>query len=569
MAMNEIIKPGSLTEILFRSQMVTEADVNRALEEQKRTGLRLGELFVKLGIVTQEDIDWALSSHLNIPLVKLDRKAIDPDAVGCVPAELALAHGLIPLFRIGEEISIAMVDPLDREAIRAVGAATGCSVTVSISRAHEVREMQKMFYGGSTGESLGLETAVCSRLELAKVNADLTGAACAELFLRHLAGARWDALIGHPNGKQAILLARSARNLREVGRLPPGGYAILVRRLRLMCGLDGAAPAQEGSFAFPVDGGERCIQALFLEAEGGDRLTVTRKVLSSFPASIGGFRSNHGAREEISALAAAPRGLVLFCGRDRAERSRMLDLFLDGADIPGRNIMLFGGTAGRGAERFPRIPTDGCSTEDLQARLEAAIDHDLDALAIEDISDGRLFVSAGKAAMRGKLVLAGLPFDDRTTLFRRLSVLWRSHAFFPAYLRGIVSCRSVLALCPDCREECVPAPDELAALSLPSRPARFFRGTGCSACNHTGNGERIHLLDVVPFTRELRDAFESSRDGEKAVRFLRRAGNGGLEDEGIKLLASGEISLDEYLASFILRSMSGTEPDKELLKWRA
>lgn len=551
-SMNEIIKPGSLTEILFRSQMVTEADVSKALEEQRRTGLRLGELFVNLGIVTQEDIDWALSSHLNLPLVKLDRKTIDPDAVKCVPAELARAHGLIPLFKIGEEISVAMVDPLDREAVRAVEAATGCSVTVSISRAHEVREMQEIFYGRGAGESLGLETAICSRSELAKANADLTGVVCTELLLRHLVGARWDALIGHPSGKRAVLLARSSGIMQEVGRLPLDGYAIFARRLRLMCGLDGAVPARKGSFAFPVEGEEQWIHAFFLKAEGGDCLTVTRKVLSPFPSSIDQFRSNHGACEGISALAATRRGLVLFCGQDEAERSRMLDLFLDQADTSGRNVMLFGGTAGRGAGRFPRIPAEGCSAGDLQALLAAAVDHDPDVLAIEDASDSRMFIAAGKVAMRGKLVLAGLPFDHRTTLFRRLSVLWRSHAFFLAHLRGIVSCRSVLVLCPDCREECVPASDELAALSLPSRPARFFRGIGCPACNHTGNGERIHLLDVVPFTHELRDVFESSRDGEDAVHFLKRAGNGGLEDEGIKLLASGEISLDEYLASFVL-----------------
>lgn len=567
--MNEIIKPGTLTEILYRSQMVTEADVNRALEEQKRTGLRLGELFVELGIVTQEDIDWALSNHLDIPLVKLDRKAIDPAAVEHVPAELARTHGLIPLFRIGEEISVAMVDPLDREAVRAVEAATGCSVTVSISRAHEIREMQELFYGRGTGESLGLETAICSRAELAKVNADLTGGVCAELFLRHLAGARWEALIGRPGGKQAVLLARSSGILEEVGRLPLDGYSIFVRRIRLLCGLDDVVPVRKGSFAFPAEGGEQCIQAFFLEAEGGDCLTITRKVLSSFPASIGQFRSRSGTSEEIFSLAATRNGLVLFCGQDEAERSRMLELFLGEAGIPGRNIMRFGGTAGRVAGKFPRIPTEGRSIGDILALLEAALDHDPDVLAMEDASDSRLFVRACKVAMRGKLVLAGLPFDDRTTLFRRLSVLWRSRAFFPMHLRGIVSCRSALVLCPECREECVPSSEELAALSLPSRPARFFRGAGCPACNHTGNGERIHLLDVVPFTRELRDVFESSHDDEEAVRFLKRAGSGGLEDEGINLLTSGEISLDEYLASFVLRSMNGTESYKESPTWRA
>jgi type II secretory ATPase GspE/PulE/Tfp pilus assembly ATPase PilB-like protein len=550
--MEELIRQGSLTEILFRSQMVTEADVRAALEEQRRTGGRLGELFVSLGIVTQEDIDWALSSHLDIPLVKLDRKAVDPESVKCVPGELARRHGLIPLLRIGDEISVAMIDPLDKEAVRAVEAATGCSVTVSISRAHEIQEMQELFYGKAAGESLGLVTALCLRAALAGINADLSGARCVELLLERLAEERWDALVGQPRGDHAILFARAAGSLREVGRLPKEGYRIVAGRFRALCRLGAAEAAQKGAFEFPVEGRGQCFQALFLAASDGDCMTVSRKVLSPFPDSLGQFRCEAGAREALSALAAVRRGLVLFCGQDEEERCRMIDFHLDAIESAGRNVMLFGGTIGRGAGNFPRVSSGGRSAGETQALLMAAIDHDPDVVAIEDVSDSRLFVAAGKAAMRGKLVLAGLPFDDRETLFRHLSVLWRRHAFFPTQLRGIVSCRGVLTLCPDCREEYAPEPDELSALALPSRPPRFHRAAGCPACNHTGFGGRSYLLDVVPVTRGLLDVFEASRDGEEAVLFLRRSGNGGLEEAGRRMLAAGEISPDEYLASFIL-----------------
>jgi type II secretory ATPase GspE/PulE/Tfp pilus assembly ATPase PilB-like protein len=550
--MDELVKHGTLTEILFRSQMVTEVDVRRALDEQRRTGNRMGELFVDLGIVTQEDIDWALSNHLDIPLVKLDRRAIDPDAVRCVPAEMARRHGLIPLLRVGDELSVAMIDPLDRDAVRELETATGCAVTVSISRAREVREMQELFYGNEAGRSFGLETTICPRAALAAVNADPSGARCLDLLLDKLVGEGWDALVGQPGEERALLQSRNSGVLREVGKLPLESYAILVAHFRRLGAIEAAAPAQRGLFDLSVAGRDQRFQALFLKALNGDCLTVTRETLSAFPGTLEGFRCPQRARDEFVSLAASRRGLVLFCGQDEEERGRLVELFLSAVDRTGRNVMLFGGALGHGGGRFPRIPTDGRSGGESQALLAAAIEHEPDVIAIDDVSDGRLFVAAGKAAMRGKLVLAGLPFDDREMLFRQLAVLWRRHAFVPNQLRGIVACRGVLTLCPACRREHEPEPDMLTALPLPAPPARLHRADGCPACNHTGHGEKKWLLDVVPVTRTLLDVFESSPDGEDAARYLRGAGQGGLEEEGRRMLVEGEISLDEYLASFVL-----------------
>jgi type II secretory ATPase GspE/PulE/Tfp pilus assembly ATPase PilB-like protein len=550
--MNDLIRPGTLTEILFRSRMVTEADVLRVLDEQKRVGGRMGELFVDMGIVTQEDIDWALSNHLDIPFVRLDRRAIDADSVRCVPAGLARRHGLIPLLRIGDEISVAMIDPLDKEAVREVEAATGCTVTVSISRAHEVREMQRLFYGGEVDGTLGLESALCPRAALASINADPTGGALADWLVGRLVEERWDALVGRPGEDGATLCARTGGVLREVGRLPREGYAALTHRLRGMCGIgDDGEPAAEGTFA-SSEGGQ-AFRALFLSAASGDCLTLTRKSLSPFPVSIDGFNASGDTLGSFGELAASRRGIVLFCGRDGEARARLVDLFLERADTSGRHVVLFGGAAGRGgAGRFPRIRVDFRRGAESAALLAAALEHEPDVVAIDDVSDGRLFAAAGKAAMRGKLVLAGLPIDDRPTLFRHLAALWGRHAFLPALLRGGVSCRDVLTLCPSCREPFAPEPDVVASLGLSAPPDRFYRAAGCEACNHTGQGDRRWLLDAVPVTRELLEVFESSRYGEEAVGYLERIGRGGLAEEGRKLLLAGEISPDEYLASFVL-----------------
>src|SRR5689334_14835474 len=145
--MGALVKEGSIGSILFKSQIISEKDIEAALAEQNRSGARIGEALVKLGIVTQEDIDWALSNQLNIPYVRLKKELIDRSAVELVPAAVSRQYGLIPLIRVGDELSLAMTDPLNQEAIARVEGLTGCSVTVSVALLRELREMQEIFYG--------------------------------------------------------------------------------------------------------------------------------------------------------------------------------------------------------------------------------------------------------------------------------------------------------------------------------------------------------------------------------------------------------------------------------------
>ena len=161
--MSEQIKKGSLGAILSACNIITEQDIAAALEEQGRTGARLGEALITLGIVTQEDIDWALSSQLDLPYIRLKVDMIDPDAVRLVPAATARKFNLIPLIKAGNELSIAISDPLNKAAIAAIEQQTGCQVNISVALIREIREMIEACYGSGGQELLGFESSCLFR----------------------------------------------------------------------------------------------------------------------------------------------------------------------------------------------------------------------------------------------------------------------------------------------------------------------------------------------------------------------------------------------------------------------
>ena len=95
-------KGRALGAILAESEMITPADIEQALAEQRRTGVRIGEALVNLGIVSAEDVRWGLAQQLNIPFVRVRSELVDPEAVRAVPEDVARRHRLVPYLLIGD-----------------------------------------------------------------------------------------------------------------------------------------------------------------------------------------------------------------------------------------------------------------------------------------------------------------------------------------------------------------------------------------------------------------------------------------------------------------------------------
>lgn len=145
--MSSIVKEGSLGSVLLKARIITEQDIETAIQEQRQSNIRFGEALLALKIVSQEDINWALSSQLDIPYLKLNPTMIDPDAIKLVPGHICHKFQMIPLIKAGDELSIAMADPLDNEALEQAEEASGCSINRSVAALTEIVELLGQFYG--------------------------------------------------------------------------------------------------------------------------------------------------------------------------------------------------------------------------------------------------------------------------------------------------------------------------------------------------------------------------------------------------------------------------------------
>jgi GxxExxY protein len=146
-----------LGEMLVEYNLVTQEQLDSALTEQKTSGTRLGEILVSRGVLTRDDLEWAISNQFNLPYVRLKRDDIAPDAIALVKGELAWKHHVIPLSIVGDELNIAIDDPMNKKAIEDLEWETKMRINVSIGSKDEIFLMLEMIYGPSGAAQEGME----------------------------------------------------------------------------------------------------------------------------------------------------------------------------------------------------------------------------------------------------------------------------------------------------------------------------------------------------------------------------------------------------------------------------
>ncbi|QEM69728.1 hypothetical protein FO488_17265 [Geobacter sp. FeAm09] len=250
-------------------------------------------------------------------------------------------------------------------------------------------------------------------------------------------------------------------------------------------------------------------------------------------------------------LAQARQGITFFASRNSRERCRFMDLMLEEADTAGKNVIILGEGPGRMNKRFPRIPLPRAEADRARLIMDA-LDHDPDVLVVEDATEGMPFAAACRAAMRGKLVLAGLEIRGTRNVLRHLLLYQQKTPFPPGVVNGLVSFRGIQILCPACRTHYTPPQEEQAAMRLAEPPAGFYRTSGCDECGHSGFSARRFLVDALVFDKEFVRVFEQSPDVAALDNYLRLADYHGSDQEGLRLLQEGQVSPEEYIASVVL-----------------
>lgn len=135
-----------LGELLIEQGVVNQRQVEKALAVQKEKGGLIGEILVELGFAREEDIAQALTAQYGFPYLPLSNYEIDPQIINIIPSRVVRQYLLVPIDKIGNNLTIAMSNPLNVHAIEDVELISNCNVQIFVSTSSDIKKAIEKYY---------------------------------------------------------------------------------------------------------------------------------------------------------------------------------------------------------------------------------------------------------------------------------------------------------------------------------------------------------------------------------------------------------------------------------------
>jgi type IV pilus assembly protein PilB len=555
-----------LGESLVESGLITQAQLDEALNRRVGTGERIGEALVALGYISERDLLRTLAQDADIPFLERGELVVDPTTTAHIPSAIAHLQQVVPLRFDGRALIVAMRNPFDVGAIRALERSTGKPIRVAAADPSAISRLIEQVYGGapssasSRAQSMADEALAAARASVAakqtpvitapapmpvtvSSNDGMTAAELADDIIRR--GVVLGATDIHIEPLEETVQVRYRVDgiLQNGASYAKSNQASLLSRLKILSGLDIAESRlpQDGRVRTRVDG--RLVDlrvSTFPTVHGED--TVLR-VLD---------RSRVNLRVESLGITAAdlallrdalqkPFGLIPVTGPTGSGKTTTLYSALLEMNDGDRCLITLEDPVEYEVERIRQAQINVRAGLTFASGLRSVLRHDPDVILVGEMRDQETVQIALSAALTGHLVLTTLHTTTAAGAIPRLLDMGAEPFVVASAVSLIASQRLVRSLCLECRAV-ADVPDDLRKRFGLS--GTVYRAVGCNNCRGTGFRGRIGIFEFLPIGDEIVSAIYERRSSDEIRRL---AGRPTLLDDGLLKVRSGLTSLDEVL----------------------
>jgi type IV pilus assembly protein PilB len=519
-----------LGEILIKESLITQDQLDKALEFQRSNGGKLGSCLTKMGYITDDDITGVLSRQYGVPSINLKYYEIDPNVIKLIPQDTALRYQVIPLSRVGSVLTIAMTDPTNVFAMDDIKFMTGFNVEPVVASESAIGEAISRFYGGGASNHEELSNLMKDlvdedqELELAADEQEMDASALEKaaeeapiiklvnLILTDSVKRGASDIHVEPYENEMRVRFRIDGVLQTVMSPPLKLRDAMTSRMKIMAKLDIAEKR------LPQDG-----RIMIKYKADGKRKELDFRV-SSVPTLYGekivlrlldkenlrldmtklGFEQESLTKFERNIL--KPYGMVLVTGPTGSGKTNTL--YSSVARLNQVDIMTAEDPVEFQLAGINQVQMKEQIGLNFAAALRAFLRQDPNIILVGEIRDFETAEIAVKAALTGHLVLSTLHTNDAPSTISRLMNMGIEPFLVATSVNLICAQRLVRRICANCKEELeVPQQALIDAGYSPEevKTTKIYHGKGCSTCNKGGYKGRTGLYEVMEINDELRE----------------------------------------------------------------
>jgi type IV pilus assembly protein PilB len=548
-----------LGDLLISRGVITEEQLAKALEVQRRGGQEklLGEILVDLGYASQEQVLSAVAEACGVPFARLSGELLDPAVRSALPEAFCRKHGVLPLFRVRDVLTVAVPEPANVFLVDEIAQAAGTNVQIVAATTDNIYQILEQTRGEDRSSSPADELAgswqVGETLERAgeyeAVYGDWPPEKLADLLLHEAVRAGADAIHLEPDEKVLRVRFRIDGILHVVMRPPARLAAGLTAAFVDLMGLSGRSSAAEPcrSARIVVQGRAAQLHLASIEGAYGPRTVarIIREEEAARPLEKLGceFKLLDRYRELVAGL----RGLFVVAGPRASGVTTTLYSALGDLDPVRLNVCTFEACIGFHLTGLSQFSPATCGMAERSEAFARLLLQEPDVLMLDGVMDERVAAMAVEAALDERLVLAQIKALDASDAVARLAD-WVSGDALASVLRGVLAQRLVRTICPHCKAPYdVPAALRRSLAETVGSIEGFSKGRGCAACRHTGFLGRIGLFELLPMEPDIANLVRQGADAERLREAARQAGHPSLWMDGLNKTRAGITSLEEVM----------------------
>ena len=567
-------------ELLLSKGLLNRRELTEALNEQRSRGGRLGEILVKLKMVSDEDVRCALAEHLAMERVHLDGKDIDMDIARLVPEAIAKRFNLVAIDEKDGKVLVAMADPLDIVATDTITMKTGREIQPVLSSLREIRlTIEKVYHGSDIDEQRlrdlvehavsteneeegsGQDTLMENALNALEADISVEEAATrapvirfVDLLLRQAVKSRASDIHVEPQEFSMTIRMRIDGVLQDMVPPPRKMQAAIATRIKILSKMDIAERRlpQDGRFKIKAPGRDIDVRVSVIPTIYGEK--VVMRILDSLAVNhnLDQLGFDPELLEEFKVMLSQPHGIIVVTGPTGSGKSTTLYSALNYLKDPRKNITTVEDPVEYRLAGINQIQVKPEIGLDFAESLRAILRQDPDIILIGEIRDKETIDIAIKASLTGHLVLSTFHTNDAPSAISRMVYMGVEPYLLASTVNLIVAQRLIRRICDRCKEPVAINEGVLRRLNVDpalTRDAVFYHGRGCTACGGTGYLGRLPIFEFLVTDSEIRDKISTGTSEAKIREMSRQRGYKGLLGSGVDKMLAGVTTAEEVLGA--------------------
>lgn len=563
----------SFGDFLVGLGVITIDQFKKVSQEQKQRGERLEQTIVRLGYAKEELILQCLADYFNLPFVDLDTYLIDEKVVKTISEEMARRHILIPIFKIGNTLTIVMTNPLNLLALDEVRNRVKADVEIAISTEKKIQKAIGQHYGptDSTLESTlqqimkGNQVGAMQEPADYKKTYDLVvkdlpsgtmedASATRMLDLVMIQAIRDRASDIHiePDEKALGIRFRIDGYLFEALTLPRQIHPALTSRIKILAEMDIAETRlpQDGNFNIKLERRSFEIRVSTFPTIYGENVVLRILDQTSTLFKLDDLGFSEEVLNHFKQLVRKTSGIILVTGPTGSGKTTTLYALLNMINSKEKNIITIEDPVEYRLALIRQTQINPKAGINFATGLRSILRQDPDIIMIGEIRDLETAEIAMQSALTGHLVLSTLHTNDAPEAISRLMDIGVEPYLISSSVIGVLAQRLVRMICPDCKvpyEVDSKVMGDLGGDSLNLKgPLTFYRGKGCKKCKQSGYLGRSGIFELLLVNEEIKKLI-SEKASTQVIREVAKktAGLIPLRVDGLRRIVKGMTTLDE------------------------